>query len=515
MNEPTSTTIADLLADRLDDHADDVFLMFEGEETSYREVIERAAAFAGGLERAGVTPGDRVAVLLPNTPEFLYVWFGNALAGAVTVPMNPAYTPDEIRYILENSEASAIVTFAGKRPDIDSIGNVSSITHRVLVGDGASAPWTGYESFLEPTPFSTFREPGRRVAAGDPASIIYTSGTTGHPKGVVLSHGSYVFDSWSLVEHIHNDHRDRFMCFLPLFHVNAQVVSVLSALYVGGRLVLLREFKPTTFFETLAETGATTFSAVPTVYAILNTLPDADRYDLSSLRYCVCGAAPMPVEVFETFERRFGATIVEGYGLSEATCGNCVNPAGTDAVRKIGSIGIPLPGQEMAVADDAGAHLPDGEVGELLVRGPALMKEYFGNPDATAEALRNGWLHTGDLGYRDPDGYYFIVGRKKEMIIRGGINVYPKEIEEVIYRHDAVQEAAVVGEPNDIWGETVCACVVPKPGTNVDPESVLDLCRGSLAAFKVPERVVVLPEFPKTPTGKIQKNRIPLPPSEE
>jgi long-chain acyl-CoA synthetase len=327
VTDPTSSTIADILAARLADRADETFLMFEGEEVSYRDIIESASAFAGGLKRAGVKRGDRVAVLLPNLPEFLYVWLGNALAGMVTVPMNPSYTPDEIRYILADSAASVVITYPEKCADIDAIGDVPALSHRIVVAGAGAGSWSTYEAFVSPTPFAEFRGSGRSVAPDETASIIYTSGTTGHPKGVILSHASYVFDTWSLIEHIHNDHHDRFMCFLPLFHVNAQVVSALSALFVGGRLVLLREFKPTTFFETLAETRATTFSAVPTVYAILNTLPDADRYDLSSLRYCVCGAAPMPVEVFETFERRFGATIVEGYGLSEATCGKSARSA--------------------------------------------------------------------------------------------------------------------------------------------------------------------------------------------
>jgi long-chain acyl-CoA synthetase len=352
------------------------------------------------------------------------------------------------------------------------------------------------------------------AAPQDAAAIIYTSGTTGHPKGVVLTHHNYHYDAWSLTEHLGCDATDRFLCFLPLYHVNAQVVSVLSAVHVGGALILLEAFSPTAFLSAVARYRATTFSAVPTVYAILNTLDDAERFDLSSLRYCVCGAAPMPVEVFTTFEKKYGAKIVEGYGLSEATCGNCVNPLRPGAERKIGSIGVPLPGQEMAILDDAGEPLGSDEVGEIAIRGPAVMREYFGNPDATREAIVDGWLRTGDLGRRDDDGYYFIVGRKKEMIIRGGQNIYPKEIEEVIYTHPAVQEAAVIGVAHPIWGESVCACVVPKPGASVDPDAIVALCRERLADYKVPARVVAFDAFPKTPTGKIQKNRIEVPPIE-
>jgi len=509
MNEqhevPPSRTIGDVLTARRSSHPDRTFLLFEGAEWTYGEMYDRARSAAAGFRAAGMRPGDRVGILLPNVPDFLTAWFGAMLEGLVVVPLNPAYKPDEIRYILANAEASGVVTVAARCADIEGIrGSLPALRHAWSTGghEGSFAP---FERLLETTGSSdTARGPG----PDDPACIIYTSGTTGHPKGVVLTHRNYHFDAWSLITHFQATEHDRFLCFLPLYHVNAQVVSVLSALLVGGALVLLREFKPAQFFAALAQSRATTFSAVPTVYAILNTLPDAERYDLSSLRFCVCGAAPMPVEVFQTFERKFGAKIVEGYGLSEATCGSCVNPLGEGAVRKVGSIGVPLPGQMLAILDDAGNELSSGQVGEIAVRGPATMREYFNDPAATAEALRGGWLHTGDLGYRDDDGFYFIVGRKKEMIIRGGANIYPKEIEEILYRHEAVQEAAVIGEPDPIWGETVCACLVPKEGRTIDAEDVLALCRRHLADYKVPARVAVLKSLPKTPTGKIQKNKI-------
>lgn len=511
----TPRTLGRILIDQASRRGSEPFLLFEDDVTSYAELLGQAASVRAGLAAAGLEPGDRVGLLLPNRPEFLQAWFGAALRGLVVVPVNPAYKPDEIRFILGDAGARAVITTDARVADIDAIASdLPALETRIVVGDAPSG-WGSFADVLATDAFAgEARDPGSvddDADVEDAAAIIYTSGTTGHPKGVVLTHHNYCHDTWSLTEHLGCDESDRFLCFLPLYHVNAQVVSVLSAAYVGGALILLEQFSPAAFLESVARYKATTFSAVPTVYAILNTLEDAARYDLSSLRYCVCGAAPMPVEVFTTFEAKYGAKIVEGYGLSEATCGNCVNPLREGAERKIGSIGVPLPGQEMAIVGDDGTHLGTDEVGEIAIRGPMVMREYFGNPDATRAALVDGWLLTGDLGRRDTDGYYFIVGRKKEMIIRGGANIYPKEIEEVIYTHPSVQEAAVVGVADEIWGEVVVACVVPKPGAAVDGDAILVRCREKLADYKVPTRVVACERFPKTPTGKIQKNRIDIP----
>ncbi|MFQ6618919.1 MAG: class I adenylate-forming enzyme family protein, partial [Fidelibacterota bacterium] len=244
----------------------------------------------------------------------------------------------------------------------------------------------------------------------------------------------------------------------------------------------------------------------PTVYAILLNLPDAEKYDLSSLRICICGAAPMPVEVFRKFEEKFKAFILEGYGLSEGTCVSSVNPL--DGTRKIGSIGLPIPEQEMKIFDDQDRELPQGEIGEIVIRGENVMVGYYKNPEATAETLRNGWLHTGDLGYVDEEGYFYIVGRKKEMIIRGGENIYPKEIEEVLYRHPKIAEAAVVGLPDKIWGEEVSAFIVLKLGESLSEEEVIAYCKEHLADYKCPQKVMFTGVFPKTATGKIQKGKL-------
>jgi long-chain acyl-CoA synthetase len=283
-------------------------------------------------------------------------------------------------------------------------------------------------------------------------------------------------------------------------------VTVYSPLFAGGSMILLKGFSPKDCLPKLERYQATAFSGVPTVYAILNNLPDAGQYDLSKLRFCICGAAPMPVEVFETFERKYKAFILEGYGLSEGTCASSINPL--DAPRKIGSIGLPLAGQELKIFDDNDRELPRGEIGEIVVKGENVMQGYYHNPEATAATLKNGWLHTGDLGHQDKDGYFFIKGRKKEMIIRGGENIYPKEIEEVLYKHPAVLDAAVVGLPDKIWGEEVAAFIVPKPGQEVKDTEIIEYCKGKLANYKCPRMVFSWDQLPKTATGKIQKNRI-------
>jgi long-chain acyl-CoA synthetase len=346
----------------------------------------------------------------------------------------------------------------------------------------------------------------REVSEEDVAGIIYTSGTTGYPKGVLLTHKNYVVNADQVSTACQMTEDDRFLCILPLFHVNGQIVTTVSPLFAGGSMVLLRGFSPKEFLPKLSHYRATAFSGVPTVYAILNNLPDAEEYDLSALRFCICGAAPMPVEVFETFERKYKAFILEGYGLSEGTCASSINPL--DGTRKIGSIGIPFKDQEMKIFDENDKELAPEQIGEIVVRGPNVMKGYYKNEEATRETLRNDWLHTGDLGYIDEDGYFFIKGRKKEMVIRGGENIYPKEIEEVLYKHPAVAEAAVVGVPDKIWGEEVAAFVVLKEGAELKPQEVIDYCKEHLANYKCPRIVEVADSLPKTATGKIQKNRI-------
>ena len=321
-----------------------------------------------------------------------------------------------------------------------------------------------------------------------------------------MTHGNYVADVEMLMKAVEVLPEDRFLCILPLFHVNAQVVTTLCPLSAGASMILLEGFVPRGFLPALAKYEATSFSAVPTVYAVLNSFPDAEQYDLSHLRFCISGAAPLPVEVVQEFERKYKAFMIEGYGLTEGTCASSVTRLTGE--RKLGSIGLPLEGQPLKIFDDNDNEVPAGTVGEIVVQGPNVMREYYKNPDATAKVLKNGWLHTGDLGYLDDDGYVYIVDRKKEMIIRGGQNVYPKEIEGVLYRHPAILEAAIVGLPDKVWGEEVAAFIVLKPSEKIERSDLIGYCKQNMAGYKCPRKVFFVEQLPKTATGKIQKGRI-------
>ncbi len=495
-------SIPDLLLKKAQEQPDKIFLHFRDEEITYRSLLQTVQRVGTGLGEGGVQQRDPVALMLRNTPDFLYAYFGVMWRGAVCVPVNTQLKPPEVGYILRHSEARVVIVSPEYLGIIEAVrGECPDLQGIVVTGEATprGIPWSKALS-ASPMKHSATLQPS------DSAAIIYTSGTTGKPKGVVLTHGNYIFDVHQLVETIRMIPQDRFLCILPLFHVNGQVVTILGPLYAGAGMILLEQFSPRDFLAALARYKATAFSGVPTVYAILLNLPDADEYDLSSLRFCICGGAPMPVEVFERFEQKFKAFILEGYGLSEGTCVSSVNPVG--GKRKIGSIGLPLRDQEMRILNEQGKEAAPGDIGEIAIRGRNVMAGYLKDPAATAEVLKGGWLHTGDLGYWDTEGYFFIVGRKKEMIIRGGENIYPKEIEEVLYRHPKVLEAAVIGLPDQIWGEEVCAFIVLKEGMQGSPEEFIEYCKSRLADFKCPRKVVFWGQFPKTATGKIQKGKL-------
>ncbi len=495
-------SIPTLLRRQAERFSSKTFLFFKEQEVTYRQLDERTERIAQNLARFKIQPGDKVALFLPNMPEFLFAFFGALKRGAVAVPINTQLKGEEAAYILENSESRVLITTPAlyaiiepKRAALPSLELLFLVGERGGEGKVFSSLYVGGGA-----------RPEEKIRPEDPAALIYTSGTTGAPKGVVLTHRNYLFDTAQFVEATQMTEQDRFLCILPLFHVNGQVVTTLGPLFSGGSLVLMEKFSPKEFFVALERFRATAFSGVPTIYAMLLHAEAAKEHDLSSLRFCICGAAPMPVELFQKFEEKFNAFILEGYGLSEGTCVSSVNPLG--GRRKIGSIGLSLRDQEMKISNDRDEAAPVGEVGEIAVRGENVMAGYFKNPAATEEALRGGWLHTGDLGYRDEEGYFFIVGRKKEMIIRGGENVYPKEIEERLYRHPDILEAAVVGLPDPVWGEKVAAFIIPKPGASPAAEAILAYCQEHLARFKCPEEVIFMESFPKTATGKIQKGKL-------
>jgi len=495
-------TVPQLLEDRTAQQPDKVFLFFEDEEITYQQLTNYMHAIACGLIKMGVKKGDNVCVLIPNRPEFIYSFFGVMRAGAVAVPINTLLKGEEITYIVNNCEAEAIIVAHDYLDLFRSISNdCPKVKHVISTTDDDDV--ISFDTLLT-TPIDESLLPS--ITEEDDASIIYTSGTTGRPKGVILTHGNYIADTRMMNEAVKMNPDDRFVCILPLFHVNAQVVTTLAPMYAGASMVLMEKFSPKQFLPALERYGATAFSGVPTVYAILNNQPDAEQYDLSKLRFCVCGGAPMTVGVFEEFEKKYKAFILEGYGLSEGTCASSVNPLG--GKRKVGSIGLPYEEQPMKIVDDNDNEVPPGTVGQIVVKGPNVMKGYYNNPEATAATLKDGWLHTGDLGYVDDEGYFFIVGRKKEMIIRGGENIYPKEIEEVVYRHPAIREATVVGLPDEVWGEEVTAFIALRDQASLTEEDLIHYCKEHLADYKCPRKVFFVDDLPKTATGKIQKNKV-------
>jgi acyl-CoA synthetase (AMP-forming)/AMP-acid ligase II len=443
---------------------------------------EAVRAMAGRLAAVGIGPGSVVATMLPNCVELVVTMFAAWRIRAAVTPINPALTVDEAAHQVADSRARAILA------DADAA---------LKLGD--AVPIIPVDEVLE---VSGHGDVSATVEPDDTALIIYTNGSTGRPKGVMLDHANLAATTQMIIASLELTSADRCLLVLPLFHVNSIMVSVVGPLAAGGSSVIADRFDPATFWRYVERVRPTYFSAAPTIYAILSAQP-ADVPDTSSLRYVVCGAAPMPAELIDRFEKRFGIPIVEGYGLSECTAICTGNPP--QGLRKPGTVGLPLPGTEVAVVDEVDEPVRAGERGEVVVRGPNVMRGYRGMPEETARTLRGGWLHTGDIGRFDVDGYLVLVDRSKDLIIRGDENISPKEIENVLQRHPAVLEVAVVGRPSPVYGEEPVAFVSLQPGRKAEPDELVAHCRQSLAHFKVPRAVFIEDALPKNAVGKIAK----------
>ena len=492
------------LDDRVARYRDQPCLFFYQRTLSYGEFGELVDRLAGGLRGLGVGRGDIVHVMLPNSPETLVSYFAIQKLGAVAGPINGQWRAAELGYVLNDSGAKAIIIDRRHLADLAAVREQCPRLQTVIVhGDGPAEGMLTLRELLERGPAA----PVSCTASEDEAAyIFYTSGTTGSPKGVLLCHRNVFADLRSFQEAMQLDEGYRILVFLPLFHVNAMLTCV-STLDRGGAVVLRTQFSATEFWPTVEQYRANFFSAVPAVYAILLADADRDRHDRSSLWFGICGAAPMPVETFRQFERTFGVPIVEGYGLTEGTCVSTINPR--TGTRKVGSIGLPCPGQEVLIVDEQGRELPCGERGEIVIRGEVVMLGYHNRPAETAETLRGGVLHTGDVGYRDEDGYLFIVDRLKDLVIRGGENIYPKEIDELLASHPAVAEVACVGVPDPVLGEELKAYVRLKDGQRASEDELREYCRARLAAYKVPRYVQLLDRaLPRNAVGKILKKEI-------
>ncbi|WP_433917915.1 AMP-binding protein [Streptomyces canus] len=446
------------------------------------QLLNRVRMAARQLQDLGIGPGDVVALRLTNRVEFVVLLFAAWRLGATVTPVNPSMTDVEVDRQLKDSGARLLVVEDG----------TAVLAHEVAV----LAVGELYEGAAEPD----------QAPLLDPATLallIYTSGTTGVPKGVMLDHANIdaMVEMGRLALEV--GPADRCLLILPLFHVNGIVVSVLLPLLVGASVVIACRFDPRTFFELVEREHPTFFSAVPTIYSMLAALPDDIRPDTSSLRFGVCGAAPASAELLTRFEARYGFPLVEGYGLSEGTCGSTINPVA--GPRRAGTVGFAFPGQEIRIVDSDGTEMAPGTDGEVVVRGPNVMRGYLGRPDETARVIVDGWLHTGDVGHLDAEGCLTLVGRSKDMIIRGGENIYPKEIEDVLASDPAVLEAAVIGVPDEKWGEVVVAYVQPRPGSTVDPSALKALCARSLTGYKRPTAFFVVEAIAKNAVGKIDK----------
>ncbi|MGW4851727.1 long-chain-fatty-acid--CoA ligase [Streptomyces sp. NPDC004288] len=465
---------------------------------TYAELDERSARAAALLRSEGVRPGDRVALMLPNVPEFVVLYYGALRAGAVVVPMNPLLKTRETEFHLTDS--GAVRLFEWHQAPGEGAG-------------GAAAAGVRHTA-VEPTAFAaalTAHEPLSEVADTadeDMAVLLYTSGTTGRPKGAVLTHAGLRHNTEvNTVEIQRMTPEDVVVGCLPLFHIFGQICTMSAAVRSGASLVLVPRFDPKTVLEAVARERATVFEGVPTMYAAL--LQQPSDADVSTLRMCISGGASLPVEILHGFERRFGCPVLEGFGMSETSPVVTFNHP--ERPRKAGSIGTPIRDVEVRLLDAGGRDVAPGEIGELAVRGPNVMKGYWNRPEETEAAIPDGWLRTGDLARADDEGYLYIVDRKKDMVIRGGYNVYPREIEEVLHEHPAVALAAVVGFPHPELGEEIAAAVVLRPSAEATPDELRAYVKDRVAAYKYPRRVWLVDRLPLGPSGKILKREITVP----
>lgn len=505
--------IATLLRESAQRRGDAPALIEDDLTLGYRDLHDRVRRLAAGLAALGVRRGQHVALLLPNVPQFTLAYYACHYLGAPAVPLNALLAPEEVHHHLEDSEAVALIAWEDYlRTARDAVGLAPGCRHLVLaVRDGETDTHEGL-----PTVGGMVRrhEPVADLPdtmPDDTAVLLYTSGTTGKPKGAELTHFNLWWNASYMARHFMPGGGETVtLGALPLFHSFGQTVIQNATLAAGGTLVLLPRFTPAAALGAIERHRISFFAGVPTMYYTMLHHDGFEGRNLGSLTTCISGGAPMPLEVMRAFEQRCPVPILEGYGLSETSPVAAQTPR--EGPRKPGSIGLPLRGVEFRLIDDQGNAMTDGgALGEIAIRGPIIMKGYFRNPDATAEAIRGGWFRTGDVARRDEDGYYFIVDRKKDVVLRGGYTVYPREVEEVLYAHPAVAEAAAIGVPDERLGEEVEAVVALRVGRAASADDLIGWCRERLAAYKYPRRIRFVDALPKGPTGKVLKRELRTP----
>ncbi len=496
-------TISELLESQAHRLGGRTMFIFNDQEFSYQQTNDHAGRVAGNLKARRVGDGHKVVVLSGNCPEFLYCFLGLGRIGAVIVPVNPLLALEELLYIINDSDAGTLILAADLVPYIPKLRELlPRVRQYFVIGNPGDSGAESFGALLEPV-----EVPELSGSEEHEAALIYTSGTTGTPKGVILTQGNYIWNARAVGHSNTLTPEDRFLCVLPLFHVNAQVVSVLNPMMVGCSIVLVGgRFNPFGILPAIEKYRITIMSAVPTVYGLLCRMHNAEGHDISSMRFFVSGAAPMPEEIYLATQKVLRKPLIMGYGLSEATCASAVadhaDPIQWD------SVGPPLRYVNIRIVGPEGQDVPVGEVGEILVSGPTVMKGYYKNPAATEEVLKDGWLRTGDLGRFDDKARLHIVDRVKDMIIRGGLNIYPVQIEQVISRMPEVEEVSVVGVDEPTWGQEVLAVVKLAAECTLTEKQVIAFCGEHLAQYKRPRFVRFVDELPKTAIGKVRKNEL-------
>lgn len=488
-------------------------LSFYGRKITYGELQKAVYGFAASLQKNGIQKGDRVAIMLPNCPQYVISYYGTLAAGAIVTQVNPMLVEREVEHIMNDSGAETLVVLDALYPRVKSVQNNTKLKNIVVVSlqpsEATFVPDKKFDAFLlegkgQYTPVNI--EPEHDIAV-----LQYTGGTTGRSKGAMLTHRNVLancIQTYEFFKERTKIGREKYLTVIPLFHVFGMTACMNFAIFTANESILLPRFELEEVLNTIKNEQPTVFPGVPTMYVAITNHPRAEEYGISSIETCNSGSAPMPVELLHDFERKTGAQILEGYGLSEASPVTHCNPPFSE--RKPGSVGIGYPSTEYKVVDLATGteEVPVGELGEVIIRGPQIMKGYWNMPEETASTLRDGWLFTGDIARMDEDGFLYIVDRKKELIIASGYNIYPRDIEEVLYEHPAVQEAVVIGAPDAYRGETVKAVLVLKAGKTASEEEIISYCKQNMAAYKVPSIVEFREELPKTNVGKILRRAL-------
>lgn len=528
------TSLQQLLKNTAEKYPNKIAIHFNGKELSYKELYESALKFAGYLQKIGIQKGDRVAIMLPNTPQSVISFYGVMMAGGIVVQTNPMYTERELAFQMKDSGAKAIVALDILFPRIKKIQGETELEHIIItaIKDYLPFPKNLVYPFIQKKQYGfsvkvehkgndhLFTEIMKHPALQEPimninfeedlAILQYTGGTTGFPKGVMLTHKNLIANTKMCQAWLYKcrEGEEIVLGALPFFHVYGMTTVMILSILQASKMVLIPKPDPEVLLKTIQSQRPTMFPGAPTMYIGMLNHPELSKYDLSSIDSCISGSAPLPVEVQEQFERLTGGKLVEGYGLTESSPVTHANLL-WDGERVKGSIGLPWPDTLAEIRSvETGEPLPVGEIGELVVKGPQVMKGYWNRPEETQEVLKDGWLHTGDMGYMDEEGYFYIVDRKKDMIIASGYNIYPREIEEVLYEHPAVKEVVVAGVPDPYRGETVKAYIVLKEGTTVTEDELNKFARKNLAAYKVPRKYEFRDELPKTTVGKILRRQL-------